>query len=208
MNKLAIISDIHGCFDTLMSLIDKLPADVEIMFCGDLIDRGPNSKAVVDYAMNNNIMTVMGNHEHLMLFHYGYNKDYTHPEIWLMNGGLNCLHSFGGKVPTSVQLWAKNLPIAIIREGLLISHTGHGTDKNSFNAVWRRDRHFPDDGLFRVFGHTQEQEPVIRNHYAMIDTGAAYKSKGFGKLTAFLWPSKEIIQVETKESKVKLDQSL
>ena len=37
-----IIGDVHGCYDTLMALIAKLPEDAEIVFVGDLIDRGKN----------------------------------------------------------------------------------------------------------------------------------------------------------------------
>ena len=39
--RLLIIGDVHGCFDTLIALIAKLPTDAKIIFVGDLIDRGP-----------------------------------------------------------------------------------------------------------------------------------------------------------------------
>lgn len=35
-----IIGDVHGCYDTLIALIKKLPEKAEIIFLGDLIDRG------------------------------------------------------------------------------------------------------------------------------------------------------------------------
>ena len=43
-----IIGDVHGCYNTLMELIAKLPKDAKLCFVGDLIDRGPNSKDVVE----------------------------------------------------------------------------------------------------------------------------------------------------------------
>ena len=48
-----IIADIHGCFKTLQALIKKLPEDQEICFSGDLIDRGRNSKDVVEFVKSN-----------------------------------------------------------------------------------------------------------------------------------------------------------
>jgi serine/threonine protein phosphatase 1 len=206
--KIAIISDIHGCYETMMRLINKIPLGYEIVLCGDLIDRGPNSKDVVEYAMNNKIRTVLGNHEHLMLFHHDQRMGYSDKHIWLYNGGLHAIHSFGGFIPTSVLRWADGLPTKIIEGNLLISHTGHGLNKNEFDAVWCRDIRFPSDSYFRVFGHTQAIEPIITDRYAMIDTGCAYKSRGFGKLTAFLWPEKEIIQVNNCEKSVKSDEIL
>ncbi len=57
---------------------------------------------------------------------------------------------------------------------------------------------FPNDGKFRCFGHPVQKEPLITDTFACIDTGAAYD--GYRKLTAMLWPSKEIIQQDYNES--------
>jgi serine/threonine protein phosphatase 1 len=206
--KLAVISDIHGCYETLMKLIKKIPPGYEIVFCGDLIDRGPNSKGVVEYAINNNIRTVLGNHEHLMLFHHDQRDGYSERHIWLYNGGLHAIHSFGGFIPSAVLRWTDGLPTSIIEGKVLISHTGHGLNNNEFDAVWCRDTSFPDDGYFRIFGHTQARDPIITKTYAMIDTGCAYKSRGLGRLTAFLWPEKEVIQVDNCEKSVSSDEIL
>ncbi len=78
------IGDVHGMFDLLLKLIDKLPKNNELCFLGDLIDRGPESKEVVDYVRDNNHLCVMGNHEDMML------DAFTHIEsenIWIYNGG-------------------------------------------------------------------------------------------------------------------------
>ena len=50
-----VIGDIHGCFDTFMALVAKLPKDAKICLAGDLIDRGPKSRQVVQYVMDNDI---------------------------------------------------------------------------------------------------------------------------------------------------------
>ena len=79
---LYIIGDVHGCLDTLCALIEKLPQkwDSQIIFTGDLIDRGSKSCEVVDLVKEHNYACVLGNHEELMLEYYhaipprGYNK--------------------------------------------------------------------------------------------------------------------------------------
>lgn len=62
-----IIGDVHGEFDTLMALIAKLPKVHELIFVGDIIDRGPKSKEVIAYIKNNACRCVLGNHEELMI---------------------------------------------------------------------------------------------------------------------------------------------
>lgn len=65
MKNRAFIGDIHGCyeeFQELLSSLSHLSLD-EIWLVGDLVDRGPDSGAVVQIAMNNKIPSVMGNHE-------------------------------------------------------------------------------------------------------------------------------------------------
>lgn len=65
--KRLIIGDIHGCHQEFMDLLDRagLSRDDEIVALGDLIDRGPDSPAVVDfYRTTPGARSLMGNHEH------------------------------------------------------------------------------------------------------------------------------------------------
>lgn len=62
-----IISDVHGCYDTLMELMKKLPKNSIKVFVGDLIDRGPKSKEVVNYIIENNFICIKGNHEEMFI---------------------------------------------------------------------------------------------------------------------------------------------
>lgn len=69
----AVIGDVHGQVDKLRTIIDKLAtvpriADRWIVFIGDLVDRGPESKAVIDVycqlaAQHDKVTWVCGNHE-------------------------------------------------------------------------------------------------------------------------------------------------
>ncbi|CAM3980637.1 metallophosphoesterase [Arcobacter cloacae] len=74
--QIYIIGDVHGCYKTLLALIEQFPnkRNSKIVFVGDLIDRGANSCEVVEFIINNNYDCVMGNHEELFL-EYAPNKD-------------------------------------------------------------------------------------------------------------------------------------
>jgi len=196
---LCIISDVHGTALSLFALIAKVRAkypDAQPYLLGDLIDRGPRSKQVVDWAMKENVPTCLGNHEHLCVDHHfnqikGNARSSYDYGTWQRNGAIQTLESFGGKIPARVIKWMNNLPLYIIPPEypeLLLSHTGWGLDYTPFDAVWTRSFSFPDDGYFRVLGHTAMKQVVIRDKYACIDTGCAYG----GKLSALVWPSKEV----------------
>lgn len=141
-------------------------------------------------------------------------------DIWLLNGGVQALNSWGADyevgLPDDVLTWMSNLPSYILIEEplsqgrkLLASHTGYGLDADKGNwlrVLWGRhpdDGEFAyepntgrpiDDGLLRCFGHTRAKQAKVAESWAMIDTGAAYK--GYGVMTAFVWPSRELIQQE------------
>lgn len=210
---LAVISDIHGCIKTLIALLDKIPSTHQPVFNGDLIDRGPNSAAVVEYAMSHKVPAVIGNHEDLMLYHhrrFHKGQPYDSRNIWLWNGGGMALDSWGNKVPVGVLDWVESLPFHIDAEyegqKFEISHTGFGGVPQALRStkLWTRygleiDMLPQPHDRFRIFGHTQKQEPWIEKDFAMIDTGCAYKDRGFGTLTAFLIPEKQVIQQKNIE---------
>lgn len=87
-----VIGDVHGCHKTLLALLDKIPKDKKerICFAGDLIDRGPRSRQVVEFVMDNGYDCVQGNHEQMMVdFTYRYDD-----MLWLGNGGDITLDSY------------------------------------------------------------------------------------------------------------------
>ena len=63
--KIAIFSDIHGNREALTSIIEdaKRKNISEIICLGDTIGIGPNPKECIDLIINNNVKTVLGNHE-------------------------------------------------------------------------------------------------------------------------------------------------
>lgn len=69
MTSIAVIGDIHGCIDEFTELYEKLCHESidEIWTTGDLVDRGPDSGACIDFCIKYNIRSTMGNHEHTTL---------------------------------------------------------------------------------------------------------------------------------------------
>jgi len=92
MKEVYIIGDVHGNIKTLIGLINKLPCKKEdIYMVGDLIDRGPNSPAVIEYIINNNINMVLGNHEESMVLAYENKSDY---QLWDMTYGSETIKQY------------------------------------------------------------------------------------------------------------------
>ena len=55
MEAIYVVGDIHGCYDRLVALMDKINIDLDsekLVFVGDYIDRGPDSFKVVEYLIN------------------------------------------------------------------------------------------------------------------------------------------------------------
>jgi serine/threonine protein phosphatase 1 len=101
MKKQYVIGDVHGYYKTLLELVDRLPADAELIFVGDLIDRGPQSFDVVRFVRGGGHRCVMGNHEAMMvqdgpavLEARRWNRPLDPGLLWFYNGGIRTLESY------------------------------------------------------------------------------------------------------------------
>jgi len=100
MGKLYAISDIHGCFKTFSEMVVngiKLKKSDRLILLGDYIDRGEQSKEVVDFILDLekggfDVTTLTGNHELMLTESY---HDRNMLPLWLMNSGMTTLQSFG-----------------------------------------------------------------------------------------------------------------
>lgn len=122
-----IIGDIHGCFETLMALIQKLPQGTkseDIMYCGDMIDRGPDTRSVINYIRESGSQVVKGNHEDMMCGSIEDMADWGAPlwnSDWVANGGdvyLDEYKSADGKIDNEALQadyeWLLSLPVVIV----------------------------------------------------------------------------------------------
>ncbi len=129
-----IIGDVHGCYDTLMALIEQLPKDAELIFVGDLVDRGPNSRKVIQLIRDNNHLCVLGNHEDMMIDAYEDFLDYGAPiwnSNWSDNGGDLTFREYTGVEDMYEDVeWMRTLPRHILLDdtkdkmgrSLLVTH--------------------------------------------------------------------------------------
>lgn len=90
-----VISDVHGCSNTLKKLIEQINLQINdaVFFLGDYIDKGLHSSGVLDYIielrkLNYNIFTLRGNHEQDFLdMSVNYDSDFFYSYMSRKNGG-------------------------------------------------------------------------------------------------------------------------
>lgn len=142
-----VIPDIHGCAKTLKALLEQQvqPASDDLLiFLGDYIDRGPDSKGVVDYLMQlqangQQMIALRGNHEEYLLLAIEKDKELRAGSIfrrkknhlfdkWLRHGGDDTMQSFGlkhpRKIPQAYLDWFNDLQLFTQQNNYLIVHAG------------------------------------------------------------------------------------
>ena len=194
--KTLIIGDIHGCVQTLKDLLAKAGPVDEIISVGDLIDRGPNSYAVIKLCQELNIKTCLGNHELMAIEaidHYldaQYFKLLTLKESdWFYNGGQAAFKSIPPEELANVSSYLKTLPIYIETEHKLnglpvvVSHTALNTladtlptdntytNRAILTLIWNRQQSHDRCKFFSIYGHTINTAPIISPTGINLDTG-------------------------------------
>lgn len=212
------IGDVHGRLDLLRQLIADIEADnasrpparTYLVFLGDLVDRGPASKGVLDYLIEKRFdfatpIFLKGNHEEF--FQRVLEGDETGVLDWLTYGGFECAESYGVSRGSTLNSTAaaivKRLQEAVpdahrdfldrmadtFRFGdYLFVHAGIrpgvAIDQQSPEDLrWIREEfldHGSSFGKTVVHGHTVTEKVEVKANRIGIDTGA-YQS---GRLTA------------------------
>ena len=96
------IGDIHGELGKLQELLASLPLtpEDELVFLGDYIDRGEDSRGVVECLIelrkSQSCIFLIGNHESMLLDFLGWTDErYLGGDVFLENGGAQTLRSYG-----------------------------------------------------------------------------------------------------------------
>jgi len=129
-----VVSDIHGCAQTFRRLLNDIglerTEDVLIVN-GDLIDRGPDSKGVIEAILQMqrdgfNIRPIRGNHEMMLLT--ATNGVFDDLLLWLHNGGDATLESYGVDHPKDITrehlAFLEGLPYYRMTRQYLFVHAG------------------------------------------------------------------------------------
>ncbi len=224
--RLFAVGDIHGCPAELTTLLDALglAAGDTVCFVGDYLDRGPDSKGVIDLLLDRRTAAsevswvfLKGNHEDMALAFLG--RPGRWGESWMMNGGAAAVRSYGvdaraepavveSAMPESHLAFLDGLERTFTWGGYRFVHAGirpgvPWAEQSDEDLLWiREDFLLHPHGLPEtvVFGHTPHREVLVQLPYKIgIDTGLVYG----GALTALELPDRALHQVRKGETRVR-----
>jgi serine/threonine protein phosphatase 1 len=212
------IGDIHGRLDLLDQLVEAIDADnaarssaeTHLIFLGDMIDRGPQSAAVLARTMEiagsrPHVSVLAGNHEEVFLL--ALEGDREALRFFLRIGGRETVLSYGiapetydrcdyeelatllaERVPATHLDFLKSLKNSVVLGDYVFVHAGIRPgiplqDQKISDLRWIRREFLDfdgDNGAVVVHGHTPRAQVEYRHNRIGIDTGA-WES---GRLTA------------------------
>jgi serine/threonine protein phosphatase 1 len=212
LKRTFVIADIHGCIKSLKALIEiqlQPTYEDQFIFLGDYIDRGPDSKSVINYLIHikdtyKHCVFLRGNHE--QMFIDAQTSLQAHSR-WILSGGEQVMISHGLKnhdpVPyhfkefiTSTSYYFQDERYIFVHAGL--NHLAELPLKDYNAMMWLRELHITKEltgGRILVHGHTPTLLEIIRQQIATADTqleicldnGCVFKGQreGLGNLLAF-----------------------
>lgn len=189
-----VVGDVHGCVRELSLLVETLdpgPNDL-VLFVGDLVRKGPDSKGVVEFVRrHDNMRSVRGNNEDKLITDRATLERFDADDL----------------------TYLESLPVAISIDDALVVHGGVYSTRplaeqsvqdlltcRSIPAANGYDGPFwfeSYEGPPRVFfGHTVLDEPVVTDWAVGLDTGCVYG----GALTAYDYYADEVVQVAAQDT--------
>ena len=219
-----VVGDIHGKRKLLERLLEECEyraGEDHLILIGDLVDRGEDSRGVVDRAIQlqrddpSRVTIVRGNHEDMMIEALAPSGG-DGAELWYYNGGIETLESYLDQnqqidVPTEHLDFLSSLPTWHEDEHAIYVHAALVEDADGSclhpretpddpELFWSRNRHFFSEynGKTVVFGHTitgmifgDFEKVWMREHLIGVDTGAYLT----GVLSAVELPSRRVYNV-------------
>ena len=206
MKKIAI-SDIHGALKTFKKLLEDInfSKEDELYLLGDYIDRGPDSKGVIDYIWQlqgegYTVNCLKGNHEEMLVDGMDYISVYHENEA-------NLIASFGvnhyKEIPSHYLKWMDGLDdyfevdeYILVHAGLDFSKKNPLDDRKSMLWIRRWENEINREwlnGRIVVHGHTPTKMESIKNRMLVleefpaivIDNGCVFGQEDLGRLCAF-----------------------
>jgi serine/threonine protein phosphatase 1 len=207
MERIFAVGDVHGCrsqLEDLLGGLDLRPETDSVVFIGDYIDRGPDSRGVVEAVLDlrrrvPGVICLIGNHERLFL---DFLEDPGAAAMFLGNGGSATLRSYALRaedrpgidaLPEEHRRFFESLVLRYETERYLFVHAGLRpgvplSDQDPWDLLWIRGEFIRSTASFGkvvVFGHTPFPEPYVDGVKIGIDTGAVYG----GRLTCVELPA-------------------
>ncbi|MFH8220563.1 polynucleotide kinase-phosphatase [Streptomyces sp. NPDC018057] len=222
-----IIGDVHGCAAELEALLGKLgytdgvhPEGRTAVFVGDLVDRGPDSPAVLRRVMgmvrSGTALCVPGNHENKFGRHLkGRTVQHTHGLAETVAQMERESEEFRAEVREFIDGLVSHYVLdggrlVVCHAGLPEKYHGRTSGRVRSHALYGETTGETDEfGLpvrypwaedYRgsaavVYGHTPVPEATWLNNTLCLDTGAVFG----GRLTALRWPERELVDVPAEQ---------
>lgn len=191
MPRYIAITDIHGELSKLENVLSKIETreDDIFVFMGDYIDRGPDSKGVIDKVISigetNKCVYLIGSHEYAYL--HARKKDEYYDYLFWNYGGPATVKSYGGfeNIYKIHGEFLDNLKFYYLTDKYLFVHAGinpnyslEEQDETDFvyirSAFYNHKHNLPQK---IIFGHTEFDKPLIQEDKICIDLGCGkYKN--------------------------------
>ncbi|UXS24214.1 metallophosphoesterase family protein [Agrobacterium tumefaciens] len=185
------IGDVHGCLrhlEKMLLAIESYAPTGTVIFLGDYIDRGPDSKGVIDRLMAGpkegwGWTTLRGNHEEMLNLAY---RDHRHIQWWRGNGGAETEISYGGSVSPEHRMWLEDLPLIYTDLHRIYVHAGLDEnmpldEQDPEVLLWKRPPpHYSGNyhGKHLVHGHTPARtNPETIGNRTNVDSGCVFWGK-------------------------------
>ncbi len=208
------IGDVHGCAAELEALIKtlKVDSDTLVVFLGDYVDRGVDSRGVIDIIMALNkrckVVALMGNHE-AMFLDFLERPESIGSGLFMLNGGSTTLANYAGPggtfdIPQEHLEFLKSLRLFHETETHFFVHAGVPLKKNLRDLdplidretfLWTRGPFLTTNECWEkiiVHGHTPSEAPERLANRINVDTGCVFG----GALTAYDVNEDRFISVE------------
>lgn len=199
------IADLHGRFDLLKKAWEAIEEDASkadkitaytIITLGDYIDRGPQSKEIIDFLIKEEVVSLKGNHED-MAVQVGSNPTLEMQSWWIGNGGDATFKSYGepasiGSVNPEHFKWMANLPIYYETKKQLFVHAG--VPHSEMNLPPKKAHHY-QDMMWMLYskndGRGWKDKHVVHGHHQFAD--GPHEWSGRTDLDTFAWHTGRLV---------------